>query len=79
MGNHVKAHLRKEYKEGTSFFLFFVTSANSKDYDLYDMIRIKKKEFILILSSFKPSDMNFQTILAKILSQKDGLLEAFLS
>ena len=37
-----------------------MTKANSNDY--YDVIRMKKKEFILILLSFTPSDMNFKTI-----------------
>ena len=43
--------------------------------------RIKNKQFILILYSFTPSDMNFQAILmpkvilAKILSQKITHLE----
>ena len=52
-------------------------------YGLYDMIWLKRKEFILILY-FTPSDMNFQTILmsqvilAKILSRKSWSLRTIL-
>ena len=35
----------------------------TKKYGLYDVIRIKKKEFILMLRSFTPYDINFKTIL----------------
>ena len=55
----------------------FLTNANSKiRYGLNDTIRVKKKEDILIIDPFIPSNMNFQTILmpkvnlAKILSEK---------
>ena len=50
-----------------------------------DTKRIKKKQVTLILYSFTPSDMNFQTILmpkvilAKFLSQKIYSLGPFLS
>ena len=54
-----------------------LTNANSKiKYGLYDTIWVKKKEDILIIDPFMPSNMNFQTILmpkvnlAKILSEK---------
>ena len=55
------------------------------EYGLNDMKRIKKKQVTLILYSFTPSDMNFQTILmpkvilAKFLSQKIYSLGPFLS
>ena len=54
-------------------------------YGLYDVIRIKKKESMLILQSFTSSDINFKTffmpkvILAKILSQKKLLLSYILN
>ena len=55
----------------------FVTNAKSNDgIILNDLIQVKLKEFILILYSFTPSDMNFHTILmlevilAKFSSQK---------
>ena len=53
-------------------------------YGLYDMIRLKNKEFIMILYSFTPNDMNVQTILmprvilAKFSSQKSWSLETIL-
>ena len=63
-----------------------MTNANSMTkYGLYDVIRIKKKEFVLILQSFTPSDMNFKTILmpkvilAEILSQKSLSYLTFLT
>ena len=41
-----------------------MTNANLNDkYGLNDTKRIKKKHVTLILYSFTPSDMNFQTIL----------------
>ena len=55
------------------------------EYGLNGTILIKTKEFILILYLFTHSGVNFQTILmpkvilAKILSQKAGPLEPFLS
>ena len=65
---------------------FFVKNANSKiKYGLNDIKRIKKKQVALILYSFTPSELNFQAILmpkvilAKILSQKSGQVETFLS
>ena len=53
-------------------------------YGLNDTKRIKKKQVTLILYSFTPSDMNFQTmlmpkvILAKFLSHKIYSLGPFL-
>ena len=43
-------------------------------YGLYDAIRIKKKELILIIWSYTPSDMNVETILMPklILTQKNS-------
>ena len=65
--------------------LFFVTNANQMiKYGLNDTIQIKR-EFLLILYSFTPSDMIFQTImmgkttLAKFLSQKSWPVGIFLS
>ena len=66
---------------------FFVTKANSNDgiwLQRYDTDKKIKTEFMLIICSFAPSNVNFQTIwmpeviLAKFLSQKAGPLEPFL-
>ena len=54
------------------------------NYSLYDVIRMKKKEFIMILLSFTPSDMIFEpilmpTVILAILSQKSYSYLTFLT
>ena len=56
-----KAHLSSECKLRIAFL--WQTQIQTTKYGLYDMIPTKKKEFILILLPFTPSDMNFKTIL----------------
>ena len=66
-------------------FFFWQVQIQTIKYDLNDTKIIKKKQDTLILYSFTPSDMNFQTfllptvILAKLLSQKTFALRPFLS
>ena len=62
-----------------------MTNVNLKiEYGLNDTIWIKKKEDILIIDQFIPSNMNFQTIvmpkmnLAKILSEKSWSVRTIL-
>ena len=61
------------------------TQIQTIEYGLNDAKWIKKKEFTLILYSFTPSDMNFQTfllpkvILVEKFSQKIYSLRPFLS
>ena len=64
----------------------FSDKRNSKiKYGLNDAIRVKKKEDLLIIDPFLPSNMNFETILmpkvnlAKILSEKSWSVRTILN
>ena len=53
-------NLFKNVSKGPAFL--WQSHIQTIEYDLKDTIRINKNEFIMILYSFTPSDMNFQRI-----------------
>ena len=78
----LKHNLFKNVSNWVTFF--WQTQIQTIKYGLNDTKRIKEKQVTLTLYSFTPSDTNFQTnlnyqvILAKFLSQKIYSLETFL-